>query len=75
MLEKNNDTKIEIDFSILDENQKTIVELLSDKEMHFDDLIYNTNIDVSEMFSLLTELEIMGIINSLAGKMYRLKNR
>lgn len=49
--------------------EQAIIKIL-DKEMHFDEIQSLTNFDTKKLVTLLTELEISGIIKKLAGNYY-----
>ncbi|MGN1096421.1 MAG: DNA-processing protein DprA [Christensenellales bacterium] len=48
------------------------VEALYEGELHFEELLSKVDVSASELTSLLTELEIMGIVVRLAGNYYAL---
>lgn len=58
---------------ILDEKQKTIVDLLVRGEMHYDEIIRESGFSVSQVGNLLTQLELSGIIRSSGNGKYGLK--
>lgn len=60
------------DFSSLSGIQRQIVELLADGEMLADEITEILNIDISQVLTELTELELDGHIKALAGKRYSL---
>jgi len=60
------------DYSHLSEVQSKIIELLKDKTLLVDDIICELQLDVSVVLMELTELELNGLIKSLAGKRYSL---
>ncbi len=70
-IENNIEVK-EIDLSDLDDTQVKIVELLKEKTFLSDELSVKLNIDISQILTSLTELELLGIVKSLAGKRYSL---
>lgn len=49
-----------------------VVELLYEGELHFEEILSKAEVTASELSSVLTELEIMGIIVRLAGNYYAL---
>lgn len=61
-----------IDFSLLDDTQKSIVHCLSERVMQVDELAVTLDVDITELLTELTELEIDGIIKALSGKRYSL---
>ena len=61
-------------FEDLDENEKKIVESLSRKgELHIEQMLDDISLIISELSAILLDLELRGILESRAGKMYRLK--
>lgn len=63
------------DFSKLNEDEKTIVETLSNQKegMPIDELSWKSQIPLNKLASLLLNLEFSNIVKSLPGKKYRLK--
>lgn len=68
----NNDSydKGKINEYILDEKEKKIVDVLKYGPMHCEMISYNTGIEVNETISILTMLEIKGIIKQMSGKIF-----
>ncbi len=61
-------------FVDLDENETKIVQLLQQKEtMHIDELNISSNINSSLVAAAILQLELKNIIDSLPGKLYKLK--
>jgi DNA processing protein len=60
------------DLSGLTETQKSIAELLMDGAVHADVIAQKLDMDAGELMTELTELEILGIIDSLPGKMFEI---
>lgn len=56
----------------IDEDYKKIIGVLKEKEMLADDISRETGIDIMELFGILTELELDGIVKSLPGNRYSL---
>ncbi len=56
----------------LSDIQKSIAELLINEPVHADTIAQKLGIDAAELMTELTELEIMGVINSLPGKMFEI---
>lgn len=54
------------------EDEKKIVEALYEGEMDFDSLLVKTNISSKSLISLLTRMEISGLIRKLPGNFYSL---
>ncbi len=59
----------------LTDEQKKIITCLFEKELHADVIAEKLQIEMSELMSLLTELEIYGIIKALPGKMYKIAEK
>ena len=57
------------------DEQKKIVEILCESELHADVIADKLSIEMSELMSLLTELEIDGVIKALPGKIYKLEEK
>lgn len=70
--ESETDIKADIDYSKLNENQSRIVEVLKPGILIADEISEKLDIDISDVLSELTELELLGIVKSLAGKRYSL---
>ena len=61
-------------FVDLDENEKTIIQLLQQKEMmHIDELNILSNINSSLVAAAILQLELKNIVDSLPGKLYKIK--
>lgn len=60
--------KVEVE---LDEEEKIVVEPLKDEELSYEELVERTAISPARLNSLLTTLELRGIIKQNPGKMYR----
>ena len=56
----------------LTEFQKKIIEVISGKRIHADVIAQELETDAAELFSELTELEIMGVVKGLPGKLFEL---
>lgn len=67
--EKQSKDKDTVQLSFVAQN---IVELLYEGELHFEEILSKTDVGASELASVLTELEIMGVIVRLAGNYYAL---
>ena len=57
----------------LNELEKTVVRMLAVDEMHFDEILEKTKIEVQKLMVLLTTLELRGIIKKLPGNYYTKK--
>lgn len=55
----------------LDEEERIVVEPLKDEELSYEELVERTRIPPARLNSLLTTLELRGIIKQNPGKMYR----
>jgi DNA processing protein len=64
--------KKEIDYSSLSENQVAIMKVLEEMPLAGEVIIEKTGIKVGDVLSDLTTLEIMGYVEALPGKKYRL---
>lgn len=60
------------DYSCLDENQAEIVRILNDGVKYIDEISVMTGKDISELYIMLTDMEINGVIECLPGKAYKL---
>ena len=60
------------DLTGLTETQKSIAELLMEGAVHADVIAQKLDMDAGELMTELTELEILGIIDSLPGKMFEI---
>ena len=56
----------------MNDTQRKIVECLKNDKLHVDELCRQLEIDSAELMTELTEMEILGIVRSLPGKMYEL---
>lgn len=54
----------------LDEVEQKVFDLVSVEPKNFDDIMVSTNIDFSELMSVLTMLELKGIIKQIDGEKY-----
>lgn len=75
MQKVNNIKQISVDdprFSALNENEKKIISILIEKNTNIDDISRTIGEDVSEIGSLLTILEMKGMITKLPGNHYKL---
>ena len=66
------ETDIKPDYSGLDENETEIVKILSDGIKYIDEISVMTGKEISELYIMLTDMEIDGIIECLPGKAYKL---
>lgn len=63
-----------VDSSSLSDDAKTVYAVFGDEPIHIDDIMRKTGLDVSKIFSSVTELELAELISSAAGKLYH-KNK
>lgn len=64
------ETKKEIDYSALSELQRRLVAEIENGTQLADELSAKLDVDISELFSELTELEMMGCVTSIAGNKF-----
>lgn len=50
--------------------EQSIIDAIGNEEMHFDEILNRTKLDTKTLLSLLTTLELQGIIKKLAGNFY-----
>ena len=55
----------------LSQDERKILECLTQYPTHLEELLADTGYDLSQLLSLLTELELKGLIKSLPGKFYQ----
>lgn len=71
----NNEIKLNIEdkrYSTLSEDEKTIVELLLESNMHIDDLTRKSGMDSAKITPILSLLEFGGFISKIPGNNYKL---
>ncbi|MGI5911134.1 MAG: DNA-processing protein DprA [Syntrophomonadaceae bacterium] len=56
--------------SILDGNEKLLLDIIAHNSMHFDQMLQLTGLDIGSLSTLLFKLELKGIIKSLPGNYY-----
>ena len=61
------------DLSGLPENQRIIADLLEERDHHIDELCERSGIDMPDLLTELTEMEVSGLAVSLPGNIYALK--
>ena len=59
------------ELSKLSKNSLLVYNQLSDGPLTLDDLVLKTDLNISEVIEITTELEILGLIKSIAGGMYQ----
>lgn len=65
--------EVEIPWDELDESCTLIVKSLQEKEMPAEEIAEKTNLDLSEVFELMVELEMMQIVENDSGGVYKIK--
>lgn len=71
----NNEIKISLaekKYAALSEDEKKIMMLLNEGNMHIDDIKRESGIDVSELMSILSMLEFSGFIQKIPGNNYKI---
>ena len=58
----------------LDMNEELVYSVLQNEDMHYDELLRKTQLDTKTLNSLLTRMEIRGLIIKVAGNFYVRKN-
>lgn len=59
----------------LSENEKTVIKTINNKRLHMDELQISSKLSSSEIFQVLLDMEMKGIIRVLPGNYYELKDR
>ncbi|HZK33435.1 MAG TPA: DNA-processing protein DprA [Tissierellaceae bacterium] len=59
-----------IDYSNFSETEIQILRLLEDGPMHCDSIAYRSNLNISDVNSMLTILELKGVIKELSGRVF-----
>lgn len=62
--------KKEIDYSNLSESEIKMINILEEGPMHADTMVYRTGFDISTVNSILTILELKGIIKEQSGRIF-----
>lgn len=73
-----NDSAADMAYEIpedLTDIQKNIVELIGDSKVQADKLIDSLNVNMGKFMVEISELELMGVVESLPGKLYALKKQ
>lgn len=65
--------KIELDYTEFSEDEAEIIKCISEKPVHCDTISYRTGISITNINSILTILEMKGIIKQLPGRIYTIK--
>ena len=56
--------------------QARVLDILSKEEsMHFSDLLQDIGLSIAELSSLLSEMEIYGLVNKLSGNYYQVARK
>ncbi len=66
--------ELKIPFDNLNDKQKEIFEIVSNEAKTFDEIMQKTNIDISLVMVILTELEIQGLIKQSNNKYFKCVN-
>jgi len=69
-VEKNRE--IQSDYSQLSELELRVFELIKKGPIHCDKIVFNTGLDISTVYSVLTALEIKGLVKELPGNTFAL---
>ncbi len=56
----------------LDMDLQSIINLLNDGGLHFDEILQKVDIDIATLSSALSQLEILGMIRKLQGNYYEI---
>ena len=67
------DKSINIDYSTLSETEIQIVDIIKEGPIHCDMIVYKTGLDTSTVISVLTILELKGIIKELTSRTYSIR--
>jgi DNA processing protein len=67
---KQNDRSKEVSFPPMEEDEKLIYGTLCYYPLHIDDIIKHSKMDSAKVASLLTSLELKGVVKQLPGKMF-----
>ena len=68
-----NNNKYKYDTDDLTEEEKTILKLVCDDALHVDEIIKVADIEDSEIFKLLLDMELKGLVDHLPGNFYASK--
>lgn len=69
----NLNVKAEIDYNQFSDNEVKILKCISEKPIHCDLITYRTGINIIELNSILTILEMKGVIKQLPGRIYTIR--
>ena len=64
---KNESQAIQLDFA-----SQNVVEILKDGALHFDEILEKTAMNIAELSSILSQLEILGVIRKLQGNNFEI---
>ncbi|MDE7209547.1 MAG: DNA-processing protein DprA [Clostridia bacterium] len=64
---KNHAEAIQLDFA-----SQTIVDILKDGALHFDEILEKSSMNIAELSSILSQLEILGVIRKLQGNNFEI---
>ncbi len=65
-------SKVKIDYTNLSETEIKIIEIIRQKPTHCDIISYRTGISISNVISILTILELKGLIRELDSRIFAL---
>lgn len=65
-----NERKVSFDHN-LSEEERRIIGLFEDKQLHVDEIIVKSKLDVQDVLRILLDMELKGVIKQLPGKMFR----
>ncbi len=72
-VENKEENGINYDINSLSLNEQNVYNALKDGKKHVDSIVVKTGLPIGKLLSLLTNMELSGIIESYAGKIYGLK--
>lgn len=70
LLKQRKEFKVECKNVTLNEKEKYLLSVLKAEEMHIDEITRQTNIRSDQLLSMLTKLELLGVVKQLRGKMF-----
>ncbi len=65
--------KVEFDYSLFSDDEVRIIKCISEKPIHCDLITYRTGIGIIELNSMLTILEMKGVIKQMPGRIYTVR--
>ena len=73
-LKRQKNTKNKVFVNELNQAQKDVYQVLTNKEQQFEKILSNLRLEAKKLNSILSQLEIMGLIKKLPGKRFRITN-